>query len=129
LLLAVAGLVATIAGLANSGSDHLAGTFTLLGYDMNESSGRIFLYGTILGAIGMLGLNMLLAGIGRGLKSRVHSRQERKTEKKQASQMTQERDQLAHELQTERSANRGGERVDVRDKTTETGGRHYHPPG
>jgi hypothetical protein len=67
LLLAAAGLVAIVGVLGNSGADHLlTNGFAIFGYRVHGSSGRLFLYGAAIGAVAMLGLNMLLAGLGRG---------------------------------------------------------------
>src|ERR1700733_273963 len=63
-------LAAVIVGLAgiftNSGSAHgLAHGFAVFGYHVTGSTGTLFLYGIVLGAIGVLGLGLLLAGARR----------------------------------------------------------------
>jgi membrane protein implicated in regulation of membrane protease activity len=99
LLLAAAGLVAIVGALGNSGADHLlANGFAIFGYRVHGSSGRLFLYGAAVGAVAMLGLNMLLAGLGRGFSSRRQLRQSRRAQK----EMQKERDQLGRDLREER---------------------------
>lgn len=103
LLLAVAGLTALVGALANSGADHLInGGFAIFGYHVTGSTGRLFLYGAIVGAVAMLGLNMLLGGIGRGFKQRVTSRRKLKQSRREGETLQQERDRLARELEEER---------------------------
>ena len=62
-------LAAVIVGLAgiftNSGSTHvLTHDFAVFGYHVTGSTGTLFLYGIVVGAIGLLGLGLLLAGAG-----------------------------------------------------------------
>ena len=79
LLLAGAGLTVLVGFFANNGADHaISGGFELFGYDFNSSTGRLFLFGAIVGVVGMLGLNLLLAGLGRGVKHKVATRRERR---------------------------------------------------
>ena len=62
--------------LANSGSEHLLGQdFNVLGLQLGGlTTGQLFLYGIIIGVVGMLGLSLLLGivlsmiGIFRGLE-------------------------------------------------------------
>ena len=63
-------LAAVIVGLAgiftNSGSTHdLTHGFAVFGYHVTGSTGTLFLYGIVVGAIGLLGLSLLLAGARR----------------------------------------------------------------
>ena len=105
LLLAVAAVVALVGVLANTGSGHaLNSDFTLFGYHVHGATGQLLLIGVIVGAVGMLGLNMLLAGIGRGFTRRVSGRRELKRTRRQADSLHEERDTLAHRLEQERIA-------------------------
>ncbi|HMA46645.1 MAG TPA: hypothetical protein VKP11_05510, partial [Frankiaceae bacterium] len=56
------------------------------------------------GAVGMLGLNMLLAGLGRGFRSRLSRRRELKETQGEAETLQEERDRLARELEEARAA-------------------------
>ena len=105
LLLAGAGLTVLVGFFANNGSDHtIPGGFELFGYDISGSTGRLFLYGAIVGVVGMLGLNLLLTGLGRGVKHKVANRRERKTYRRGNETLQEERDRLARELDDERAA-------------------------
>lgn len=105
LVLAAAGVTALVGALANSGGDHaLNRSFELFGYSVQGSSGRLFAYGVIVGAVGMLGLNMLLAGLGRGFRSRLSRRRELKETRGEAETLQEERDRLARELEEARVA-------------------------
>lgn len=90
-LLVIAALIALVTGLGNSGSDHALTNFSAFGIDIDASSGRVYIYGVAVGAVGMLGLNMFLAGIGRGMKNKIRTHQELKAERK-------ENEHLHHEL-------------------------------
>jgi membrane protein implicated in regulation of membrane protease activity len=58
-------LVAVIVGftgvLANTGAEN----FAVFGYDVTGSTGTLFLFGIVVGAVAMLGLSVLLAGARR----------------------------------------------------------------
>src|ERR1022692_4582629 len=64
LVILVAAIVVGLAGvLTNGGSAHaLTHNFTVLGYHVTGSAGQLFLYGIVIGALGILGLSLLLAG-------------------------------------------------------------------
>ncbi len=128
LLLLVASLVVgAVTGLANSGSDHLATDFSILGYSVDASTGRLFLYGAAVGAVAMLGLNMLLAGLGRGFKNRIKTRRQLKKERSRAGQLEEERERLAHELEEERGHHDTAGTSTGNDGTaTSTGGGFLH---
>ncbi len=105
LLLLVAAAVIAVAGvLTNLGHSHLlTRSLDIFGYHLTGSTGRLLLVGVILGAAGMLGLNLLLAGLGRGIKRRVSTRRQLKADDRQNKQLASERDQLARELDDERA--------------------------
>jgi hypothetical protein len=67
LVILVAAVVAGVAGvLSNSGSGHaLNHNFAAFGYHVTGSTGTLFLYGIVVGAVGLLGLSLLLAGARR----------------------------------------------------------------
>jgi hypothetical protein len=92
-LLLLAGIGVLAGALANSGSDHtIVDGFNILGMSVNGSSGKVFLYGAILGAVAMLGLNVLLAGLGRGLKNKVRHRKEVRNTRKREKALDKERE-------------------------------------
>src|ERR1700684_351481 len=67
LVILIAAVVAGLAGvLSNSGSGHpLTHHFAVFGYHVTGSTGTLFLYGIVVGALAMLGLSLLLAGARR----------------------------------------------------------------
>ncbi|MHB1499389.1 MAG: hypothetical protein ACYCXN_15945 [Acidimicrobiales bacterium] len=67
LIVLVAAIVVGMAGvLSNHGSAHtLHHGFALLGYHVTGTTGTVFLYGVVVGAVAVLGLILLLAGARR----------------------------------------------------------------
>ena len=65
-VLFVAVMVGTVGVLGNAGASHpLAENFSVLGYHVTGSTGTLFLSGIVVGAVGLLGLSVLLAGARR----------------------------------------------------------------
>ena len=67
LILLLAAVVVAVAGVfTNLGSAHaLTNAFTAFGHHMTGSTGTLFLSGIVVGAVGVLGLGLLLAGARR----------------------------------------------------------------
>jgi hypothetical protein len=66
LVILVAAMVAGVAGvLANGGHAHAVTHFAVFGYHLTGSTGTLFLYGIVVGALALAGLNVLAAGAGR----------------------------------------------------------------
>ncbi|MHB8451282.1 MAG: hypothetical protein ACYDAQ_12645 [Mycobacteriales bacterium] len=67
LVILVAAVVIGAAGvLANGGGTHLlAGNFAVFGYHVTGSTGLLFLYGVVVGAVGLCGLSLLLSSARR----------------------------------------------------------------
>src|SRR4029450_11901512 len=67
LVILIAAVVVGLAGvLSNGGSGHtLTDQFAVFGYHVTGSTGLLFLYGIVVGAVGLLGLSLLLAGARR----------------------------------------------------------------
>ncbi|MFI9412970.1 hypothetical protein [Nocardia gamkensis] len=67
LVILVAAVLIGVAGVfANGGSNHaLTDNFAIFGYHVTGSTGVLFLYGIVVGGIGIAGLGMLLAGARR----------------------------------------------------------------
>src|SRR6202020_164067 len=66
IVLLVAVIVGTVGVLGNAAGTHpLAENFSVLGYHVTGSTGTLFLSGIVVGAVGMLGLSVLLAGARR----------------------------------------------------------------
>ncbi|GAB2514967.1 hypothetical protein [Nocardia heshunensis] len=64
LVILIAAVLVGLAGvLANGGSTHaLTDNFAVFGYHVTGSTGLLFLYGIVVGGIGLTGLFILLAG-------------------------------------------------------------------
>lgn len=82
LIILIAALVVGIAGvLGNGASAHPLAHFSVLGYHVTGSVGTLYLSGIVVGAAGLLGLTLLLAGARRtsrrGRDARLRLRQSR----------------------------------------------------
>ncbi|WP_327064592.1 hypothetical protein OG500_01935 [Kitasatospora sp. NBC_01250] len=100
ILLVVAAVVAIAGIFGNTGSAHaLTNAFSVFGHHMTGSTGTLFLYGIIVGAVAMLGLGLLLTGARRtsrratearhGLR---HSRRETAAARKRRDDVVEQRD-------------------------------------
>ena len=66
LLLAAAVAVGAAGIAANTGTEHqLSSGFTLFGYHLHGSAGRLYLAGLVIGAVAMLGFMMVAEGLRR----------------------------------------------------------------
>jgi hypothetical protein len=66
--------------LTNAGAAHpLTENFSVFGYHVTGSTGTLFLFGIVIGAVGMLGLCVLLAGARRTARRGRDARHELKT--------------------------------------------------
>ncbi len=66
LLLAAAVAVGAAGVAANTGTEHqLSNGFTLFGYHLHGSAGRLYLAGLVIGAVAMLGFMMVAEGLRR----------------------------------------------------------------
>ncbi|HEU5355885.1 MAG TPA: hypothetical protein VFU65_15540 [Actinocrinis sp.] len=66
LLLAAAVAVGAAGVAANTGTEHqLSNGFTLFGYHLHGSAGRLYLAGMVIGAVAMLGFMMVADGLRR----------------------------------------------------------------
>ncbi|MGV0810998.1 hypothetical protein ABQF34_03465 [Mycolicibacterium boenickei] len=96
-------LVAVVVGftgvLTNTGPAHLlTDGFSVFGYDVTGSTGTLFLFGIVVGAVAMLGLSVMLAGAQRTAGRGRDARHELERSRREAAFLSQERDQrLAHE--------------------------------
>jgi len=91
-------LVAVIVGfmgvLTNAGPAHpLTENFAVFGYHVTGSTGTLFLFGIVVGAVAMLGLCVLLAGARRTAGRGRDSRHQLKRSQRETAFLNQERDQ------------------------------------
>ena len=66
IVLVIALIVGIVGVLSNAGPTHLlTETFSVFGYHVTGSTGTLFLFGMVVGAVVLLGLSVLLAGARR----------------------------------------------------------------
>lgn len=112
LLVLLAAVVVGVVGVAtNTGGAHSVGDqFAVLGHPLTGvSTGQLFLYGIVVGVVGMLGLSMLLGTFNRRLASR-GSRRELKGSRRESAELRLDRERLTQQLDDERSEHA---RVDI----------------
>jgi hypothetical protein len=104
LILLLAAVVVGVAGvLGNAGSGHeLTDGFSVLGYHVSGSTGTLFLYGIVVGAIALLGLILLLAGARRTSRRGRAARHELQASRRETATVSQDRDDLIEQQATER---------------------------
>jgi hypothetical protein len=104
LVILVAAVVAGVAGvLANGGHAHAVTHFAVFGYHVTGSTGTLFLYGIVVGALGMLGLSLLLAGARRTSRRGRDARRGLTHSRRETAAVTQDRDDLIGQRQTARA--------------------------
>jgi hypothetical protein len=105
LVILVAAVVAGVAGvLSNSGSGHpLTHHFALFGYHVTGSTGTLFLYGIVVGALGLLGLSLLLAGARRTSRRGREARRGLRRSRRETAAVSQDRDDLIDQRETARA--------------------------
>jgi len=105
LVILVAAVVVGVAGvLGNGGSAHPAGHFAVLGYHLNGSAGALFLTGIVVGAAGLAGLSLLLAGARRTSRRGRAARQGLKRSRRETAAASQDRDDLLDEREAARAS-------------------------
>ena len=102
LIVIVAGGLGVAGVVANSGGAHSTGIdFELLGMHLSGlSTGQLFLYGIVVGAVGMLGLSMLLGAFARRAAS-VGSRRELGRSRQETAAVRADRDRVTRQLDDE----------------------------
>jgi uncharacterized membrane protein YciS (DUF1049 family) len=110
LVILLAAVIAGVAGvLANSGSAHaLTHGFAVFGYHVTGSTGTLFLYGIVVGAIGLFGMILLLAGARRTSRRGHVARRGLKQSRRETAVASQARDDLIDEREATRVAAAGG---------------------
>ncbi len=110
LVILIAAVIVGVAGvLANSGSSHaLTHGFAVFGYHVTGSTGTLFLYGIVIGALGFLGLTLLLAGARRTSRRGHAARRGLKQSRQETAAVRQSRDHLIDERDTAARASAEG---------------------
>ena len=97
-------LAAVIVGftgvLTNAGAAHpLTENFSVFGYHVTGSTGTLFLFGIVVGAVGTLGLSVLLAGARRTARRGRDTRHELKNSQRETAFLNRDRDKLLEQQQ------------------------------
>ena len=105
LVILIAAVVAGVAGvLSNSGSGHgLTHPFAVFGYHVTGSTGTLFLYGIVVGGLGLLGLSLLLAGARRTSRRGREARRGLSQSRRETAAVSQDRDNLIRQRDTTRA--------------------------
>jgi hypothetical protein len=105
LVVLVAAVVVGVAGvLSNAGSAHALSHFSVLGYHLTGSTGTLFLSGIVVGAAGLLGLSLLLAGARRTSRRGSAARRGLRQSRRETAAASQERDDLIDQRDTARAS-------------------------
>jgi hypothetical protein len=97
-LLAAAAILGVAGVLGNAGEAHaLTSGFSVFGYHVTGSTGTLFLYGIVVGAIAAFGLSMLLAGARRTSRRGTEARRGLKQSRRETTAATKARDDLINQ--------------------------------
>jgi hypothetical protein len=104
LVILVAALVAGVAGvLANGGHAHAVTHFAVFGYHVTGSTGTLFLYGIVVGALALAGLSVLLAGARRTSRRGRDARHGLAQSRRETAAVSADRDDLRGQRDTARA--------------------------
>ena len=105
LVILVAAVIVGVGGvLGNAGHAHaLSHGFALFGYHVTGSTGTLFLYGIVVGAIAFLGLSLLLAGARRTSRRGHAARRGLKQSRSETAAASRDRENLIAERDTARA--------------------------
>ncbi len=92
-VLLVAVIIGFLGVLNNAGAAHpLSENFSVFGYHVTGSTGTLFLFGIVIGALAMLGLSVLLAGAQRTAGRGRDARRELQRSQREAEFVNRDRD-------------------------------------
>ena len=124
LVILVAAVIAGVAGvLANGGHAHAVTHFAVFGYHVTGSTGTLFLYGIVIGVLGMLGLSLLLAGARRTSRRGRDARRGLAQSRRETAAVSADRDDLRDQRDTARgyTASTPGDDGTARNDTARNG--------
>jgi hypothetical protein len=99
-MIVIVGLVVVIVGFTGllTNARPLPENFAVFGYHVTGSTGTLFLFGIVVGAVAMLGLSVLLAGARRTASRGRDARHELKRSRRETAFLNEERDhRLEHQ--------------------------------
>jgi hypothetical protein len=95
ILLVIAVIIGLVGVLGNAGAAHpLTENFSVLGYHVTGSTGTLFLFGIVVGAVALLGLSVLLAGARRSARRGRNARRDLQSSQRENAFLAQDRDRL-----------------------------------
>ncbi len=105
LVILLAAVIIGVAGvLGNGGSGHaLTHGFAVFGYHVTGSTGTLFLYGIVVGAVALAGLSLLLAGARRTSRRGSAARRGLRQSRRETAAVSQDRDDLIGQRDTARA--------------------------
>ncbi len=104
LVILVAAVIAGVAGvLANGGHAHAVTHFAVFGYHVTGSTGTLFLYGIVVGALALAGLSVQLAGARRTSRRGRDARRGLAQSRRETAAVSQDRDDLRGQRDTARA--------------------------
>ncbi len=104
LVILVAAVIAGVAGvLTNVGHAHPITHFSMLGYHVTGSTGTVFLYGIVVGALALLGLSVLLTGARRTSRRGRDARRGLAQSRRETAAVSKDRDDLLGQRDTTRA--------------------------
>jgi hypothetical protein len=102
-VLAAAAIVGVAGVVANSGHAHAVTDFAVLGYHVTGNTGTVFLYGTAVGALAMLGLSLLAADARRSSRRGRTARASLAQSRRETAAVSRHRDELISQRDTARA--------------------------
>ena len=101
-ILLAAGIAGVTGVLANGGHAHAVTHFAVFGYHVTGSTGTLFLYGIVTGALVIAGLCLLLAGARRTSRRGRDARRGLAQARRETAAVSQDRDDLIGQRDTAR---------------------------
>jgi hypothetical protein len=105
LVILVVAVVVAVAGVfSNLGSGHgLTHTFSVLGHHMNGSTGSLFLFGIVVGAVGVFGLSLVLTAARRTSRRGGTARSDLRQSRRETAAVSEDRDNLIDQRESARA--------------------------
>ncbi len=104
-VLLVAAMVGIVGVLSNAGPGHtLTANFSVLGYHVTGSTGTLFFFGMVVGAVTLLGLSVLLAGARRSAGRGHDARRALRRPERETVSLSPDRDALPEHQRSDADA-------------------------
>jgi hypothetical protein len=105
LVILVVAVVVAVAGVfSNLGSGHaLNHAFSVLGHHMTGTTGTLFLFGIVVGAVGVFGLSLLLTAARRTSRRGGTARSDLRQSRRETAAVSQDRDNLIDQRESARA--------------------------